>query len=95
MNLTQLAPRIAPDIIWRLLDENAVVVSPGTGEVRVLNPVGTIIWQLLVEENTLQEIEAYLVAHYEVSQECANKDLEQFFVELSERGVLIWDGNLS
>lgn len=95
MNVTQAAPRVAPDLIWRLLDDNAVVVSPGAGEVRVLNPVGTVIWQLLVEENTLEQIEDYLIAHYEVSQDCAKSDLQLFFNDLTERGVLIREGKFS
>ena len=50
-------PRIAPDIVWRLLENNAVLVSPREGEVRVLNPVRTAIWQRLLQEEALPEIE--------------------------------------
>ena len=79
MNATITLPRVAPDLIWRLLDDNAVVVSPGAGEVRVLNQVGTVIWQLLVEENSPGEIEDFLVTHYEVTYERAKSDLQLFF----------------
>lgn len=88
---TQGAPKIADDLIWRLLDDNAVVVSPRVGEVRVLNGMGTIIWQLLVEQNSPQQIEDHLVAHYDVTRAQARDDMETFFQELTERGVLVWD----
>jgi hypothetical protein len=92
-NLT--TPQVSPDLIWRLLDDNAVVVSPGVGEVRVFNQVGTVIWQLLVEENSPGEIEDYLVTHYEVSHERAKSDLQLFINDLTDRGVLIWEEKIS
>lgn len=90
--MTELkTPKIAPDLIWRLLDNNAVVVSPRVGEVRVLNGVGTIIWQLLVEGHSTSDIEEHLVEHYDVSPEQARRDLDGFFGDLTERGVLVWE----
>lgn len=84
-------PRIAPDIVWRLLENNAVLVSPREGEVRVLNPVGTAIWQRLLQEEALPAIEAYLTATFEVTQDRAHDDLLTFLEELTERGILTWD----
>ncbi len=95
MNTTLTTPRVAPDLIWRLLDDNAVVVSPGAGEVRVLNQMGTVIWQLLVEENNTGDIENFLVTNYEVSQQQAKSDLQLFFDDLTERGILIWESQHS
>lgn len=91
MTETTNVPRIAPDIVWRLLDNNAVVVSPGEGEVRVLNAVGTAVWQLLVEDEDTSAIEFYLTANYDVSQERAHGDLLSFLESLTERGILVWD----
>lgn len=84
-------PKIAPDLIWRLLDSNAVVVSPRVGEVRVLNGMGTVIWQLLVDQNTPAEIVDHLVENFAVTREEAGSDLQTFFADLTERGVLIWE----
>jgi hypothetical protein len=80
--------RIDPDIVWRMLDENAIVVSARDGEVRVLNQVGTAIWQLLVEETDLATIEQYLTNHFDVEQARAHDDLLTFLEALSERGIL-------
>lgn len=89
MTISNVEPQIAPGLVWRLLDDSAVVVSPRSGEVRVLNAVGTAIWQLMVEKRTLREIEAHLVAHYEVSQDRANEDLHSFVEELVQRDILV------
>ena len=84
-------PKVASDLIWRLLDDNAILVSPKAGEVRVLNRVGTIIWQLLVAENSPADIEDYLVTNFQVSHQHAQTDLESFFDDLTDRGIIIWE----
>ncbi len=81
--------RIAPDLVWRLLDDNAVVVSPRSGEVRVLNSLGTAIWQMMVQEQSLATIEDHLVQNYEVDRKRAHEDLQAFIEELRTRGILI------
>lgn len=91
MTETTSQPQIANDLIWRLLDNNAVVVSPHVGEVRVLNGIGTVIWQLLVEKKSPEQIEEYLVANYDVSHEKAQKDIQFFFNDLTDRGILTWN----
>ncbi|MFQ5398404.1 MAG: PqqD family protein [Anaerolineae bacterium] len=83
--------RIAPGLIWRQLDENTVIVSPEEGKVRVLNGVGSTIWQLLVEKRSKADIEAHLAAHYDVSPEKASEDLQAFLADLGRRGLIHWE----
>lgn len=91
MNRTMAYVKTAPDLVWRLLDDNAVVVSPGAGEVRVLNSIGTVIWQLLIDGFNSNEIEDFLVSNYDVTRKNARADMEVFMEELSRRGVIIWE----
>ena len=93
MNSPPNMPKVAPDLVWRLLDDNAVVVSPRAGEVRVLNRVGTVIWQLLIEENSPDDIEDHLVNQFNVTRHQARSDLQAFFADLTERGVLMWEAS--
>ncbi len=95
MTQDESTPRIASDIVWRLLDDNAVVVSPRAGEVRVFNSVGTAIWQRLVEEEELAEIEEYLQNKYDVHRERVHSDLLVFLEELTDRGILVWNDMMS
>ena len=80
--------RITPDLIWRMLDESAVIVSPQEGQVRVLNEVGTVIWQMLANGRSRSEISNALVERYSVSPTQAEEDMKQFLLELHERGLL-------
>lgn len=82
---------IAPNLIWRILDGNVVVVSPNTGKVQVFNNIGTTIWQLLVENSSINDIENHLVTHYDVSQEQVHRDLNTFLTDLTMRGLLVQD----
>ncbi len=88
--MSDQSPQIAPGIIWRVLDDNVVVVSPTGGKVRVLNQLGTVIWQLLTEGKTREDILTHLVDFYEVSAEQAFEDLNGFLIELKERGLVVW-----
>ena len=87
---TEQHPQIVPDLIWRVLDNETVVVSPSDGAYCVLNGLGTVIWQLLSEQYSLADVEHYLVKNYEVSAEQAREDVGGFLTDLSQRGLLVW-----
>lgn len=91
MSRTHLTPRIAPDLLWRTLDDDAVIVSPRAGKVRVLNGIGTTIWKMLADGKQMEEIEAHLVAAYQTTIEQLRPDVEGFLAELASRDLLIWD----
>ena len=88
--MTDQLPKIEllSELIWREMDGNAVVVSPRDGKVRVLNEVGTFIWQLLAEQAPRAEIVVHLVETYEVSVLQAERDLDKFINDLLVRGIL-------
>lgn len=91
MTEAKTTPRVDPQLIWRFLDDNAVVVSPEAGRVRVFNGVGTTIWKMLTDEKSLGEIEKSIVDQYNVSPEQAKVDLHTFLDELTEKGLLRWE----
>ena len=80
-----------PSLIWRVLDDGLVIVSPQIGKVRVLNEVATTIWQLISENHSIAFIENHLVDNYAISSEKAAADLQQFLTELTDKGLLLWE----
>jgi hypothetical protein len=91
MNLEH-TPHLISDIIWRVLDDNAVLVTPEEGQVTILNGIGTIIWSLINGQNSGLDIARQLVQHYDVSSEQAQHDVEQFLNKLENRGLITWEG---
>lgn len=83
-------PTVASEVIWRQLDDNAVIVSPESGEVRVLNGVGTAIWRMLIEEHSVTDIVTYLTDHYQVTTAEAERDVTIFLHELQNRDLILW-----
>lgn len=80
--------RHAPDAAWRVVDEQAVVINSGTQRMRVLNGVGTRIWQEC-EGKTFGEMVALLRREYAVDPAKLEADARGFVAELLDRGMLV------
>lgn len=84
------SPQIAPDLVWRFLENGTILVSPYVGEVYILHHMDTIIWQLLVEQKELVEIETILMKRFNLSAKQARSHLQTLLHGLTRRGVLVW-----
>ncbi len=89
MNLQQI-PNKSPELIWREMEDGTVIISPEGGQVRVLNEVGTLVWQLLDGQKTVVDISNHVAQEFEISATDAASDVEKFLLELDERDILIW-----
>ena len=78
----------APSAIGRTIDDEAVIVLPEQGQVKVLNEVGARIWDLADGSRTVRDIVAAICAEYEVEPAQAEGDTLDFVAELVERGVV-------
>ncbi len=82
------APEVAAGLIWRVVDDNVVVVSPDTGDVHVLSPTGAVVWQMLADKKEVNAIKSYLTNHYTISPEQADQDVTAFISTLKQEGLL-------
>ncbi|MCA9990552.1 MAG: PqqD family protein [Ardenticatenaceae bacterium] len=87
---SQLIPAPPAGVISRRLDNETILVSPDAGKIRVLNEVGSHIWQLINGQNNVAAIEAALTAHYNVAPEQVRQDVRAFLDDLTRRGLLEW-----
>ncbi len=81
-------PILAPQLIWRELDDGTVVVTPDEGKVRVLNQTGTNIWLQIDGKHSLLDIADQLAEDFDVSQEQAVSDVNAFLTDLSQKGLI-------
>lgn len=82
-------PRHNPRTASRLLEDEAVVIDPTTHVVRMLNPVGSRVWELADGHRTVAQIAAVLESEYAVSADEALQSVVAFVEELSQRELLL------
>ena len=72
----------------RHLEQEAVVVLPDKGEVKVLNEVGARIWALADGSRTVCDIIAALCAEFEAPPVVVEADTLKFLAELQQKGLI-------
>jgi hypothetical protein len=83
-------PKRNPDAAFRSIDEEegGLVVLPGRAEVKVLNPVGIRIFEMIDGKNSVENIASGIAEEYEVTAEQALEDVRSFLADLSDNGML-------
>lgn len=76
------------DVAWRMIDGEAVIITPADSTMHTLNDVGTRIWELITGTRTLSEVAGVLCAEFEVDQERAEKDTLWFAECLAKKGLI-------
>lgn len=77
-----------PDIAWRQVVDEMLVVDPRNGKIYPLNPVSSFIWESLDGTKDLKAIEEAIQKQFEVSQEEATKDLTEFIEQLEQAELI-------
>jgi hypothetical protein len=78
------------DIAWRTIGDDTVIVSIADSTLFVLNAVGTAIWN--AADGTIplsQIIRERVCAEFDVTEEQALADAQEFIGELTKHGILL------
>jgi hypothetical protein len=75
--------RVAPDVLFRLVGEEGVLLNLNTTRYLGLNAVGTRMWTALAGATSIQAAYDVLLREYEVAPERLRADLEEFIDQLS------------
>jgi hypothetical protein len=76
------------DVAWRMIDGEAVIITPADSTMHTLNDVGTRIWELLTGTRSLREVAGVLCTEFEVDKDRAEKDTLWFAECLSKKGLI-------
>ena len=79
-----------PQVAFRVIDGEGVVILSRDSQVQVVNPVGARILELAQEPRDVAAIVATIVSEFEVSGEVARADAGEFIEQMIEDRVLIW-----
>lgn len=77
-----------PDAAWRVFEDGAVIVSPTESVMHSLNPVGTRVWELADGTLTIAEIAQRITEEFDVTEEKATADMQEFVQALSDKGMI-------
>lgn len=89
MSTLSKCPKKSEGVASRIIDSEAVIVIPEAGLVRILNEVGSKIWQLLDGGNTIEDVINVISSEFDVSWEEARKDTLDFIRELEDRDMVV------
>ncbi len=76
------------DVAWRIIDGEAVIVTPSDSVMHTLNDVGTRIWELLTGERNLNQVARLLCADFEVDLGRSQQDTLWFAQCLQKKGLV-------
>jgi hypothetical protein len=82
-------PKPNASVQGRQLENEAVLVLPDKGEVKVLNEVGARIWALTNGRQSVRQIAATISAEYQVEQSVAEADTLEFVAQLAAKGLVV------
>lgn len=90
MTIFEQYPRPHPQTAGRVMDGEAVLILADASEIKVLNQVGSRIYELADGRHSVNEIVDVIVKEYDVSQSAAEADVTGFLAEMVERQILSW-----
>ena len=82
-------PTPHPQVAARVVDGSALIVLADSGEVNVLNPVGTRMWELMDGTRTVQEIADTICDEYDVTAQQSLADVEELVSQLMGANALV------
>ena len=79
-----------PATASRVFNGEAVIISPAENVVRMLNPVGSRIWELCDGSHTLDQIAIALTEEFDVDLIHARQSVTDFVTDLVDKKILDW-----
>jgi hypothetical protein len=78
----------APDVMFRLVGEESVLLDLKNNRYMGLNAVGTRMWNMLIGSESIQHAFDSLLAEYDVPADLLRQDVDQFLTDLLEQGLV-------
>jgi hypothetical protein len=76
-------------LVWRVLEDEAIILDLSTGYYFSLNPVATEIWSHLHEGLEMADIVRVIAGKYRVDEETVRGDIDELLDDL--RAANLWE----
>lgn len=78
-----------PDVAWREVVDETLIVDPRNGRIYPLNPVASYVWKRLDGTRDLDSIQKGILEEFEISEEEAARDLQEFVEQVKQAGLVL------
>jgi hypothetical protein len=78
-----------PKVAFRVIDGEAILLTPHNSMIHTFNPIGTVIWSLLDKEKTISKLVNAIKDEYEVKLKEAEQDVLEFIEQLYQRKMVL------
>ena len=80
--------RVAPNVAWQIVNDEAIVIDLASGQVIGLNATATFLWSQLDggDENALASA---IANEFDVSEEAAKGDVRTFVDDMRRRNLIV------
>ena len=90
--MLMLQNRLRPnerEVAAKVLDGEAIIINLSNGIYYSMDKVGGFIWEMIAGGHSLADTVATIIAHYDVSREQAQADVERLVAELIQENLVI------
>ncbi len=81
-------PQPSQDVVFRQLEDEAVLVHLGSNRIYSLNPTGARFWELLAAGVDVSDIKAQLLREFDVDGEQLESEIEALLTSLTSEGLV-------
>ena len=78
-----------PDLAWREIDDETVIISPHDSVMHDLNDTGSFLWKNIDGKKSAAELAELLVENYQVAPDVALSDAQALLEEMSSRKLVV------
>ncbi len=89
MNLNNKYLDRSPQTASRIIEGEAVIIVPREDKVKVLNGIGSRIWELLNGTRDIEQITSEITSEFDVPHDEALKDIMEFINELYQKNMVV------
>jgi hypothetical protein len=79
----QRKPKRNKNVAWRVIEQEAILISSEDSMLHSLDEVATLIWEMADGEHTVDQIVDRVCEEYDVEREQAQKDTVEFLEKLA------------
>lgn len=93
-DVLQRRPTHHPRTASRVFSGEAVIITAADNTVRMLNPTGSRVWELVDGTRTVAQIVEVLTAEYDVDLDHAEQTTVELLDTMAAKGLIAWETDL-